>query len=229
MNNNLKEQESLGQKIKQDNDKEKKEFHLDNEKIQILRNQKKELQDKLSNHKIWNIPITSIPNFLKNKRKLKNIILTEKQIKKFYNEKANIYECEQYKEQLLLNLKKYSDGYIIGDGRSDFTKIVKKYEFKIENKNIAILDLPGIDGEEQSFITEIIKGLQKAHMVFYVTSKAAAPQKGDDKTEGTIDKIANHLGAQTEVYSIYNKRINNPNALNESLISKDEREYRIKI
>lgn len=237
------------EEIRKENDKEKqKELNLNSEKLKNLNIQKKELEKKTSVN-IWKIPISTIPDFLKNKKELNHIIIcikktnkeresiidkydliekeAEEEIKKLYEKEPNIKEYEQYKNKLVYKQKdiiKYSDGFIIGDGRSDFTRKATRYEFEIENKTIAVLDLPGIEGAEQKIIEEILKGLQKAHVVFFITGKAAAPQKGDDKSEGTIDKIAKHLGSQTEVYSIYNKKINNILALNKNcLINMDEK------
>ena len=73
-----------------------------------------------------------------------------------------------------------------------------------------ILDVSGIEGKENAVIDEILKATKKAHCVFYITPNPYPPQKGDSQngeSKGTIEKIKEHLGAQTEVYSIFNKRI----------------------
>lgn len=97
---------------------------------------------------------------------------------------------------------KFSDGVIIGDGRSDFTRKSQIYHFDNKDIKFDILDVPGIEGNnENAVIDEILKATKKAHCVFYITPNPYPPQKG------TIEKIKEHLGAQTEVYSIFNKPI----------------------
>lgn len=59
--------------------------------------------------------------------------------------------------------------------------------------------MPGIEGKESKVLTQIQQAVEKAHAVFYVTSKPTAPQKGDENTPGTLEKIKDHLNAQTEV------------------------------
>ena len=103
-----------------------------------------------------------------------------------------------------------ADGSIIGNGRSDYTLDTQRYLFTSGNQKFAILDVPGIEGNETKVVKSIWNAVKKAHAVFYVTSKAAPPQKGDGNNSGTLEKIKSHLGAQTEVWSIYNKRITNP-------------------
>ncbi|HAU4887850.1 TPA: hypothetical protein F3L22_04600 [Aeromonas hydrophila] len=121
-------------------------------------------------------------------------------------------------------LVSYADGTIIGDGRSDFTVETHEYRFMANGKSFAILDVPGIEGKESTVIENIKSAVKKAHAVFYVTSKASAPQQGDESNQGTLQKIKEHLGAQTEVWTIYNKRITNPLQLQkDDLLSEDER------
>lgn len=125
-------------------------------------------------------------------------------------------------ESKLKHLEAYADGGIIGDGRNDFTRETSKYTFELGNQKFALLDVPGIEGNEALVINNIETAVTNAHAVFYVTSKAAAPQKGSDNNKGTIDKIKEHLGDQTEVWTIYNKPINNPRQLTHQLINDDE-------
>lgn len=116
---------------------------------------------------------------------------------------------------------KFSDGVIIGDGRSDFTRKSQIYHFDDKGIKFDILDVPGIEGKENAVIDEILKATKKAHCVFYITREPKPPQKGDSpsgESKGTIEKIKEHLGAQTEVYSVFNKSINNPAQLKDSII-----------
>lgn len=120
------------------------------------------------------------------------------------------------------SLTQLADGRIIGDGQSDFTRETRAYRFDTEHGKFKLLDVPGIEGKEQAVIDEILKAVQKAHAVFYVTSKAAPPQKGEGEQAGTLEKIKAHLNDQTEVWTIFNKRITNPMQLNGAIVSEDE-------
>jgi len=123
----------------------------------------------------------------------------------------------------LEKLAPYADGAIIGDGRSGYTLDSQSYSMQGDESTFTVLDVPGIEGKEEKVGESVWSAVHKAHAVFYVTSKAAAPQTGDDKNKGTLEKIKEHLGDQTEVYSIYNKRITNPLQLEKSqLVSESE-------
>ena len=73
-------------------------------------------------------------------------------------------------------------------------------------------------------LDQIERAVQTAHAVFYVTNQAAPPQTGDGKHQGTLEKIKQHLGAQTEVWTIFNKKITNPkhSLTDRPLVSDDE-------
>lgn len=118
----------------------------------------------------------------------------------------------------------HADGEIIGDGSADFTRETHRYDFNLKNNRFALLDVPGIEGKEDLVLKQIESAVQMAHAVFYVTNKASPPQTGDDDRKGTLEKIKDHLGAQTEVWSIFNKKVTNPKHTlkNRSLISEDE-------
>ncbi len=128
------------------------------------------------------------------------------------------YESSEHAE-----LEKLQDGAIIGDGRSDFTKETKSYTLKHGNKTFTLLDVPGIEGDEKKVKQQISNATKKAHTIFYVTKTPAPPQKGEEKKEGTIEKIQKQLGSQTEVYTLFNKPINNPRALKDGLIDENEK------
>ncbi|MGT0059173.1 hypothetical protein [Helicobacter pylori] len=94
---------------------------------------------------------------------------------------------------------------------------------KYNNQSFVLLDVPGIEGDEKKVKQQISNATQKAHAIFYVTKTPAPPQKGEEKKEGTIEKIQKQLGSQTEVYTLYNKPINSPRALKEGLIDEGEK------
>ena len=143
-------------------------------------------------------------------------------LKTSFTEKQS--ENQKIEEELSVTIE-LADGGIIGNGRSDYTLDTQRYLFTSGNQKFAILDVPGIEGNESKVVNSIWNAVKKAHAVFYVTSKAAPPQKGDDHNSGTLEKIKDHLGAQTEVWSIYNKRITNPMQLEKpEIVSEDEKQ-----
>lgn len=75
-------------------------------------------------------------------------------------------------------LTQLSDGAIVGDGRSDYTQSVNEYTFTEGEKRFAILDLPGIEGKETDVQEQIADGVERAHVVIYVSRQATPPQKG---------------------------------------------------
>lgn len=126
--------------------------------------------------------------------------------------------------QLLGELQVHADGEIIGDGRADYTRTTQRYELELDGQPFALLDVPGIEGKEGLVLDQIERAVQTAHAVFYVTNQAAPPQTGDGKYQGTLEKIKQHLGAQTEVWTIFNKKIINPkqSLTDRPLVSDDE-------
>lgn len=152
---------------------------------------------------------------------LKNINLSkgveEEKLKSLQN------KLNQLHGSTMKKLDDLSDGKIIGDGRSDFTQKTTKYFFKSNEQEFMILDVPGIEGNESDVIDEIGSALRNAHAVFYVTSNPMPPQKGNDDKKGTLEKVKEHLGNQTEVYTIFNKRITNPMQLEKPLVSNEEK------
>ncbi|WP_106449554.1 hypothetical protein [Trichococcus alkaliphilus] len=149
--------------------------------------------------------------------------INEKWQKKIAVVSLEISELQKVLSNENSEILKYTDGKIIGDGRSDYTQTVGEYKFSYESQNFAILDLPGIEGREEIVINEINDAVEQAHAVFYISGKSAPPQNGDEKSEGTIEKIKRNLSQHTEVYFIYNKRVKNPRQLKKVLISEDEK------
>ncbi|GAA7199755.1 hypothetical protein HpBGD70_00530 [Helicobacter pylori] len=73
-------------------------------------------------------------------------------------------------------------------------------------------------------IDQISNATQKDHAIFYVTKTPNSPQKGEEGKRGTIEKIQRQLDSQTEVWTIFNKPINNPRAFKDGLINENEKE-----
>ena len=169
-------------------------------------------------------------NILQNtQKKIENLTTEIQTVENLWEPQLSIIEKEiQYIRGLVddrsKELLENEDGQIMGDGRSDYTRTVTEYRFYVENQEIVIMDLPGIEGREELVIHEINHAIEKAHVVFYISAKATPPQNGDEKIEGTIEKIKKHLSQQTEVYFTYNKRVKNPRQLKEPLINEGEQE-----
>lgn len=149
----------------------------------------------------------------------------QERFRRLYSTYQNNYQNDERKKQnILKELHSLQDGAIIGDGRSDFTTETKSYTLKHNNKTFTLLDVPGIEGNEKKVIDQISNATQKAHAIFNVTKKPTPPQKGEEKKEGTIEKIQKQLDLQTEVYTLYNKPINSPRAFKDGLIDGSEKE-----
>ena len=147
-------------------------------------------------------------------------------------ESAKNNEINKYNEKILLldekiqkvneELEKYCDGKIIGDGSSDYTRDVTEYEIEYNGQKFCLLDLPGIEGNEKLVLSNINRAVKKSHAVFYISASPNPPQTGDKENTGTIEKIKQHLGDQTEVYFLYNKKIKNPKMLKDGLVNEGE-------
>ncbi|GAA9791278.1 hypothetical protein VN0370_09370 [Helicobacter pylori] len=149
----------------------------------------------------------------------------QERFKRLYSNYQNNYQNDERKKQNILNeLHSLQDGATIGDGRSDFTLKTRSYSFRYNHQNFILLDVPGIEGDEQKVIDQISNATQKAHAIFYVTKTPNPPQKGEERKEGTIEKIQRQLGSQTEVWTIFNKPINSQRALKDGLIDENEKE-----
>lgn len=98
------------------------------------------------------------------------------------------------------NHAKGSDGLIVGDGRHDFTKDYHEYSLSINGQPFTLIDVPGIEGDENEFKDIISDALRKAHCVFYVQGHNKKPD------EATATKIKDYLGDWVNVYSIQNVR-----------------------
>lgn len=89
-------------------------------------------------------------------------------------------------------------GAIVGDGQADFTKDASEYELNLNGKQVTLVDIPGIEGDESKYSAIIKKALRKAHYVFYVHCKRQQPD------EKIASRIKEYLADWTQVYSIMN-------------------------
>ncbi len=152
-------------------------------------------------------------------------VVQQERFKRLYSNYQKNYQNDECNKQAILNeLHSLQDGATIGDGRSDFTLKTQSYSFQYNHQNFVLLDVPGIEGDEQKVIEQISNATQKAHAIFYVTKTPNPPQKGEEGKRGTIEKIQRQLDSQTEVWAIYNKPITSPRALKDKLINENEKE-----
>lgn len=140
------------------------------------------------------------------------------------NLQTKLHQLNEFHESSHHELTNLADGQIIGDGRPDCTQKSTHYLFSNNGQKFAFLDVPGIEGKESLVANEITSAVKKAHIVFYVTGNPAPPQKGDENKKGTLEKIKEHLSSQTEVYTIFNKRIKNAILLEGQLVSDKDNE-----
>ncbi|GAA7731566.1 hypothetical protein HpBT153_10280 [Helicobacter pylori] len=133
-------------------------------------------------------------------------------------------DVKNYRSNERVELEKLQDRAIIGDGRSDSTLETESYTLKYGNQSFVLLDVLGIEGDEKKVKQQISDATKKARAIFYVTKTPVSPQKGEEGKEGTIEKIQKQLDSQTEVYTLFNKPINNPRALKDGLIDENEKE-----
>ncbi len=183
-----------------------------------------DLENKLISLKECNI-FFKIFHFLTGNRKFKEISKCFQKSQDELNDtelKKKNYISE--KQAILNEMESLQDGAIIGDGRSDFTLKTQSYSFQYNHQTFVLLDVPGIEGDEKKVIDQISDATQKAHAIFYVTKAPKPPQKGEERKEGTIEKIQRQLDSQTEVWTIFNKPITSPIALKDGLINENEQE-----
>ncbi|MBW4362298.1 GTPase [Flavobacterium taihuense] len=180
--------------------------------IEIKKERAKRLQDTfwvqwLNVFRSW-FGLLPILFFIKKIKSLKekifeiNSIIPEQDIdvQKFYKE---IGELKKDREKLF-------DGKIIGTGIPDFTQSCVEYYFNQEEKPFTLIDVPGIEGDENEYEEIIMNAVSKAHCVFYVCSAEKLPESG------TVSKIKKYLKEQTEVYFLLNEKKHNYNYENDS-------------
>lgn len=116
------------------------------------------------------------------------------------NYKTELKECCNSILQIETRLNTLGDGKIIGTGRQDFTVDVISYELEYNNQPVILIDVPGIEGDEERYAEMIENAVSRAHAIFYVNGSNKKPE------EKTLEKIKSYLQDQTEVYSISNVR-----------------------
>lgn len=121
----------------------------------------------------------------------------EKQVKDMLDKMTNIISSY---EQLIIveNNLGCVDGKIIGTGRADYTQGPAEYNLSIGQKTFALIDIPGIEGDESKFEEMIRDSLDKAHTIFYVNGS------GKKLEQATLEKVKKYMHDGTSVYAIFN-------------------------
>ncbi|HBP8896931.1 TPA: DUF1269 domain-containing protein, partial [Escherichia coli] len=100
----------------------------------------------------------------------------------------------------LKNRARRVDGLIIGTGESDFTKGNTHYDLCIDDKVFRLIDVPGIEGNENCYADLVKEAVAQAHLVVYVNGTNKKPEAT------TARKIKSYLEYGTQVYPLINVR-----------------------
>nr|WP_240444256.1 GTPase [Helicobacter pylori] len=122
----------------------------------------------------------------------------------FFKERSKMDQQERFRQlyseknhrgsgHALLELEKFQDGAIIGDGRSDFTTETKSYTLKHNNKTFTLLDVPGIEGDEKKLLNKFLTQRKKP-MLFFMLPKSPLLRKKEKRgKKGRLKKSKNNL------------------------------------
>lgn len=87
------------------------------------------------------------------------------------------------------------DGSSVGDGTKDFTKTIEA----LQHKGIMLIDMPGIEGREETVMNNIHAAVNKSHVIFYVCINK-------EPEIHTLSKMKAYLNDNARVYTILNIR-----------------------
>ncbi|MBW6098570.1 hypothetical protein HT118_22950 [Escherichia coli] len=77
----------------------------------------------------------------------------------------------------LKNRARRVDGLIIGTGESDFTKGNTHYDLCIDDKVFRLIDVPGIEGNENFYADLVKEAVAQAHRWFMSTELIKKPKQ----------------------------------------------------
>lgn len=100
----------------------------------------------------------------------------------------------QHGKSTLLECLTNGNGARIGTGRKDHTRKVRAARIH----GMTILDLPGIEGDEQTVLEQITKGLHRSHVILHVIPCDKAPERL------TIARVCEHLRNEVMVFAAIN-------------------------
>lgn len=123
--------------------------------------------------------------------------MVEQQIKDLLSKV--IQHISSYEQFIMLDKNRGCvDGKIIGTGRADYTRGSTEYNLTIGDKTFALIDIPGIEGDESKFEDVIRESLDKAHIIFYVNGS------GKKLEQATLEKVKKYMHDGTSVYAVFN-------------------------
>lgn len=93
------------------------------------------------------------------------------------------------------------DGGIIGTGQADYTKGSTAYTLFLDDNAFALIDIPGIEGDEAKYKEIITASLAKAHVIFYVNGSGKMIEKD------SLEKIKMYMHDGTSVYALFNVHV----------------------
>lgn len=102
-------------------------------------------------------------------------------------------ETQHGKSTLIESLTR-GDGASIGTGRKDHTREVNARSIR----GLRVLDLPGIEGNEDTVMEQITAGLQRSHVILHVIPADKAPE------QPTIERVRSHLRNEVVVFALIN-------------------------
>ncbi|WP_232729469.1 AAA family ATPase [Helicobacter pylori] len=123
----------------------------------------------------------------------------QERFKRLYSDYVNHVKNPDYaknhesNEHALSTLEKFQDGAIIGDGRSDNTLETKSYSFQYINQNFVLLDVPGIEGNEEKVIEQILNATKKPMPFFMLPKSPLLRKKAKREKKGRLKRSKNNL------------------------------------
>lgn len=116
-------------------------------------------------------------------------------------------------------LEAYEDGRPLGDDtHSNAVDEMHSYTVEVNGRTFRMLDMPSIEyGDHPQ------PAIMCAHAVIYVTHCSPSAENDEEQNARSLAYIPAHLGAQTEVWMVFNKHVADPMVLRKaSFISKEE-------
>lgn len=123
-------------------------------------------------------------------------------------------------------------GQIIGDGRQDFTKDYHEYNLNINGKPIMLIDVPGIEGNEQIYADRIGEALHKAHVLFYVNGHnkpvdaATAKKIQQYLCHGVKVKLVQNIRGNADQYEFPEDRTNLMSAAIQRMLTTEDQKFK---
>ncbi|WP_240656310.1 AAA family ATPase [Helicobacter pylori] len=151
----------------------------------------------------------------------------------FFKEQSKVDQQERFRQlysnyvknhrgsgHALLELEKFQDGAIIGDGRSDFTTETKSYTLKHGNKTFTLLDVPGIEGDEKKLFSKFLT-LHKKPMLFFMLPKSPLLRKKEKREKkGRLKKSKNNSVCKQRYGRFLTNRLTTQELLKMGLLMK---------